>query len=71
MFLSAKIRKVESKTKKFFSFFAETEYVRHLLWQRYKKTREVQKKNSFFFSLPSAKIFGKAKDTKKVKTKDF
>jgi len=26
----AKIRKVESKTKKIISFFAETEYLRHL-----------------------------------------
>ena len=37
---SAKLRKVESKTKKLVSFFAETEYLRRCKRQSYEKTRE-------------------------------
>ncbi len=54
----AKLRKVESKTKEFILFFAETEYLRRS--QSYEKLRAKQK-NSFFF-LPGRSIFGEAKD---------
>ena len=38
--LPAKLRKVESRTKDFNLFYAETEYLRHFRWQSYGKTQE-------------------------------
>jgi hypothetical protein len=49
-FSGTKIRKVESKTKKIISFFAETEYLRHLPDGNVTKKREQDKKNLILFS---------------------
>jgi hypothetical protein len=54
LFVGAKIRKVERKTKEKPSFFAETEYLRRRRRQSYEKRGKCKRK-TFFFSFPSAK----------------